>query len=346
MQKINVKASIEYDVLVGDGILADCGKLAADVLGACSACIITDDNVAPLYLDAVAQSFADAGFSVVTYVFKHGEENKTIETVSCICEFLAENRLTRSDIVVALGGGITGDTAGFAAAVYLRGIRFVQIPTTFLAAIDSSVGGKTGVNLTAGKNLAGAFHQPSLVICDPQCFKTMQRDRYLDGTAEAVKYAVLKDRELISLIDTDITETIVQCVTIKRDVVSKDEFDRGERQLLNLGHTFGHAIEKLSGFEITHGHAVAIGMVIAAKGGEWLKVTEKGTADELSRILSDFDLPVRCPFSAQELAETASGDKKRSGSAINLVLPERIGKCRLYKADVKDLCEFAQHGLN
>lgn len=345
MERINVNASVVYDVLIGTGLIKDCGELTGQIVKPCTACIITDDNVAGYYLDTVKSSYESAGFQVVTFVFANGENSKNLKTISDIQEFLAENHLTRSDIIVALGGGIVGDTAGFAAASYLRGIKFVQIPTTFLAAIDSSVGGKTGVNLDSGKNLCGAFHQPSLVICDPDTFKTMDPERYLDGTAEAVKYAVLKDEKILDLIDTDIINTVKECVTIKRDVVSRDEFDTGERQLLNLGHTLGHAIEKLSNFEITHGHAVAIGMVIMSRAGEAAGITEKGTTDRISKSLKDAGLPVSCSYTVNELCSIALNDKKRSGSTITLVVPETVGKCILKKINVSELEDFVSGGV-
>ncbi|MBP3362106.1 MAG: 3-dehydroquinate synthase [Clostridia bacterium] len=345
MERIRVNASAVYDVVIGSGILDKCGELTREVTAPCRVCIISDDAVAKLYLDTVKKSFEKSGFEVIEYVFKNGEASKNISTLTDMLEFLAENHLTRSDIIAALGGGVTGDMAGFAAAVYLRGIKFVQLPTTFLAAIDSSVGGKTGVNLNAGKNLAGAFHQPSLVVCDTDCFKTLTREIFLDGVAEAVKYAVLKDKEITKLIDTDIAETVRRCVGIKRDVVADDEFDTGSRQFLNLGHTLGHSIEKLSSFKITHGHAVAIGMVLASGGGEKEGITEKGTTAEIIDILKGFGLPVSCSYSAAELASVALGDKKRSGNTITLVIPERIGSCKLCKTDVAKLEEFASAGL-
>lgn len=345
MERIRVNASVKYDVVTGSGILEKCGELTREITSPCRVCIISDDAVAELYLESVKKSFEKSGFDVIEYVFNNGEASKNISTLTGMLEFLAENRLTKSDIIAALGGGVTGDMAGFAAAVYLRGIKFVQLPTTFLAAIDSSVGGKTGVNLNAGKNLTGAFHQPSLVVCDTDCFKTLSREIFLDGVAEAVKYAVLKDREITELIDSDITETVRRCVKIKRDVVADDEFDTGNRQLLNLGHTLGHAIEKLSNFKITHGHAVAIGMVLASGGGEKMGITAKGTTSEIIEILKHFGLPTSCSYSAGELASVALGDKKRTGNTITLVIPDKIGNCKLCKTDISKLEEFASAGL-
>ena len=341
MERIRVNASLEYDVIVGEGILKKSGELTAEVVAPCKACIITDDVVAPLYLEEVKRSFNDAGFEAFEYIFPNGERSKNANTLVEILEVAASNRLTRSDIIVALGGGVTGDMAGFAAATYLRGIRFVQIPTTFLADIDSSVGGKTAVNLKAGKNLWGAFHQPSLVICDTNCLKTLSREIFLDGVAEAVKYAVLEDEALIGLIETDLPTAIKRCIEIKRDVVSGDEFETGKRKFLNLGHTLGHSIEALSGFSVTHGHAVAIGMVLASRGGERMGITEPGTTDRIVAVLESFGLPVNCEYTAAELAGYALGDKKREGDSITLVIPEKIGSCRLCKISVSEIEAFA-----
>ena len=340
MKRITVQASTRYDVVIGSDILKDCGALIKEAISPCRACIITDDIVSELYLPIVEESLKQQGFGTITYVFANGEASKNTANLSFIVEFLAENNFTRTDIVVALGGGVVGDIAGFAAATYLRGIRFVQIPTTFLAAIDSSVGGKTAVNLKAGKNLWGAFHQPSVVVCDIDCMKTLSRDRFLDGVAEAVKYAVLEDESIVHMIDADLQRTVERCVEIKRDIVSGDEFEKGMRKFLNLGHTFGHAIEAISNFEITHGHAVAIGMVIAAKGGEKLGITKSGTSDKIIKILQSFGLPTSCDYTPVELAGHALGDKKRDGDNITLVIPEYVGKCKLYKLSVDNLEEF------
>lgn len=341
MEKIVVKASITYDVLVGSNILEKSGELIKEVIKPCRAFIITDDIVEGLYLDTVKISLENSGFKTDTFVFKNGENSKNSGTLLDIVESMAEKRYTRSDIIVALGGGVVGDTAGFAAASYLRGIKFVQIPTTLLAMVDSSVGGKTAVNLKAGKNLWGAFHQPSLVLCDTACLKTLSREIFLDGVAESVKYAVLKDEGLCNLINEDLESAIKECIEIKRDIVGEDEFDKGTRQLLNLGHTLGHSIEALSNFKITHGHAVSIGMVLASRGGERMGITKAGITDKIISVLKEFGLPTECPYSSKELAEHALGDKKRDGDNITLVIPETFGKCKLVKVQVCELQQFA-----
>ena len=265
MNAVQVKASREYDVLIGAGLLDRCGELIAAVHKPCTAAIITDDTVNALYGERVEASLAAAGYKVVRFVFPHGEENKNLMTFAAAQNFLAENRLSRSDLVVALGGGVVGDLAGFVAATYLRGIRFVQLPTTLLAAVDSSVGGKTAVDLPAGKNLCGCFSQPSLVLCDYETLSTLPEETFAEGCAEVVKYGVLADEGFFSALEEkgvkgEEEAVITRCVSIKRDVVCADEFDNGERQKLNLGHTVGHAIEQNSNFSVSHGAAVAMGM--------------------------------------------------------------------------------------
>ena len=254
------------------------------------------------------------------------------------------------DCVAALGGGVTGDMAGFAAAVYLRGIRYVQLPTTLLAAVDSSVGGKTAVDLTAGKNLAGAFCQPAAVICDTDCLKTLPPDVFADGAAEAVKTGVLSDEALFALFEdgtltADPGEVIARCVAYKAGVVERDEKEQGERKLLNLGHTVGHAIEKCSGYVIPHGHAVAAGLAVIARAAEALGWTEESLAARITACLSKNGLPTGTDYSAEALAEAALSDKKRAGGDITLVVPRKIGHCELRKVPVADLLPIIRAGL-
>ena len=240
--------------------------------------------------------------------------------------------------------------AGFAAAVYLRGIRYVQLPTTLLAAVDSSVGGKTAVDLTAGKNLAGAFCQPAAVICDTDCLKTLPPDVFADGAAEAVKTGVLSDEALFALFEdgtltADPGEVIARCVAYKAGVVERDEKEQGERKLLNLGHTVGHAIEKCSGYVIPRGHAVAAGLAVIARAAEALGWTEESLAARITACLSKNGLPTGTDYSAEALAEAALSDKKRAGGDITLVVPRKIGHCELRKVPVADLLPIIRAGL-
>ncbi len=345
MQRVRVKASKEYDVIIGKNLLCDVGLLTTEVVKPCRSVVVTDTTVNELYANMVISSLEKSGFNVSRYVFRAGELSKNTDTLVDMLNFFGEAHLTRSDVVFALGGGVCGDMAGFAASCFLRGVRFIQIPTTFLAAIDSSVGGKTGVNLSAGKNLMGAFYQPSMVICDIDTFDTLPDEVFADGTAEAIKYGAIFDRDLFRHIAQDKTlwsleEIVKRCVEIKADIVNRDEHDTGLRQLLNFGHTVGHAIEKKSGYSITHGHAVAMGMVIASAA------TDDSFAKEIADVCKKHNLPVKCSFSADELIDAALSDKKRTGDSITLVVPEEIGKCVLKKVPVSELYDFVEKGLS
>lgn len=350
MRSVTVKTSATYEVLIGSGLLQKAGEEVKKVISPCKAAIVTDSTVVHLYEETVRQSLAEAGFSVCTFVFPAGEASKNIHTLSHLLEFLAKEEMTRTDLIVALGGGVTGDLAGFGAAVYLRGIPFVQIPTTFLAAIDSSVGGKTAVDLEAGKNLAGAFYQPKLVLCDTDVLQTLPEVVFADGIAEALKYGVLGDAALFEKIAggdfrQDMEEIIETCVSMKRDVVEEDEFDTGKRQLLNLGHTFGHAIEQKSHFQMTHGHAVAIGMHLIAKAAEAKGIAEKGTVVAIAKALEQNHLPKETTFSPAEVAEGTLRDKKRRGGTISFVFPRKIGACEIVKIPVEEVEALARTAM-
>lgn len=350
IRTIQVHTAPAYEVSIGGGLLHTCGQHLQKVLAPCHVAVITDSTVAPFYLEIVSASLRTAGFTVSSYVFPAGEANKNLSTFSDILEFLAENRLTRTDCIVALGGGVTGDMAGFAAASYLRGIRCVQMPTTLLSAVDSSVGGKTAIDLKAGKNLAGAFLQPTAVLCDTDCLSTLPADVFADGAAEAIKTGVLSDESLFSLFETGHLETapaevIAQCVAYKAGVVERDEKEQNERRLLNLGHTIGHAIEKCSSYTIPHGHAVAAGLAIIARAAERLGWTQEPIAERIAACLAKNGLPTNTDYSAEALAHAASADKKRAGSDITLVIPKKIGVCELKKVPVTELLPIISAGL-
>lgn len=350
MKRITVNASQKYEILIGSGLLHAAGEHVLSALGKpCRLCVVTDDRVAPLYLESTVRSLRESGFDVLSFVIPNGEASKSTQKLVELLEFMAENRLTRSDAMVALGGGVVGDLTGFASAVYLRGIPFVQIPTTLLAAVDSSVGGKTAVDLKAGKNLAGAFHQPSLVLCDPDTLNTLEPNVFSDGCAEVIKYSVINDRDFFNLLKEGIRpqleEVIARCVLNKAAVVENDEFDRGNRQLLNLGHTVGHAIEICSDLAVSHGSAVAIGMVIVMRAAVADGLCPPEELDELIRLLQKEGLPVDCPYSAEALCEVASADKKRAGDTITLVVPFGIGNSRLYPLPLSELTAWIAKGL-
>lgn len=348
-QFISVHTTPAYTVAIGAGLLHRCGPYLRDVLGACHVAVITDSTVAPLYLETVRASLLDAGFSVSSYVFAAGEAHKNTETLSDILEFLAQAHLTRTDCVAALGGGVTGDMAGFAAGCYLRGIRCVQLPTTLLSAVDSSVGGKTAINLRAGKNLAGVFLQPGAVLCDTDCLSTLPADLLADGAAEAIKTGVLCDEALFSLLEAgqlrqNMAQIIARCVAYKAGVVARDEKEQGERRLLNLGHTAAHAIEVCSGYTVTHGHAVAAGLAIIARAAESLGWTDVPVAQRIARCLAACGLSTETAYPPAALAEAALADKKRTGGDITLVIPQKIGMCSLKKVPVAALLPIITAG--
>ena len=341
MRKLTVSASRTYDIIIGSNLLDRAGELSAEVISPCRAVIISDDTVAALYSERLISSLTNAGYTPELFVIPHGEESKSAENYIAILNLLADMQLSRSDCLFALGGGVVGDLTGFVAATYLRGIRFIQIPTTLLSMVDSSVGGKTAINLGAGKNLAGAFYQPSLVICDHSTLATLPDDIFADGCAEVIKYGIINDLPLFEKLKNpimpQIEDIIENCVRNKRDIVNEDECDNGVRQLLNLGHTVGHAIEKCSNFEISHGSAVAIGTVLITRAAAALGYCTAEDLREVEEIFKLYNLPTTCPFDAKSLASVAQGDKKRAGAKINLVIPFGIGNCELVPTPVEDI---------
>ncbi|HPR23945.1 MAG TPA: 3-dehydroquinate synthase [Bacillota bacterium] len=353
MNNIIIKTGIPYQVIMEEDSLEKVGFFASDITEPCRICIISDDNVHSLYTPLVESSLKNAGFDVYKIVFPAGEATKDLGSVKKILEYLADENFTRSDVLMALGGGVIGDLTGFAASVFLRGIKYINVPTSFLAAADSSVGGKTGVNLSAGKNLAGTFWQPSLVIYDPKTVKTLSPASFLDGLAESIKCAFIADASLFGFIDlsdmNNETKFVERCVTdsvkVKQFFVENDEYDKGRRQLLNFGHTAGHAIEKLSGFRESHGHAVAQGMVIAARASYNKGWSREDCCSPLIEVLNKYGLSSSCSYSAAELAAAALKDKKRLGNEINLVIPLEIGECALMRLPSHELQNFFEAGL-
>lgn len=356
---IHVGTGTPYDVVIGTNILAGAGGMIAENVRGKRAVIVADSNVAPLYAHRLKSSLADAGIEAAEFVFPAGEESKTLETFGRLVEYLAKERLTRTDFLCALGGGVTGDLVGYAAASYLRGIDFVQIPTSLLAAVDSSVGGKCGVDLEAGKNLCGAFYQPQLVLFDADVLQTLPACEFACGMAEVIKYGVIRDAGFFDELEgvrgaisgQALLQAVSRCVEIKADVVSRDEREGGLRRILNFGHTAAHAIEKLSGYSAHHGEAVAVGMVLAARYAERGGVTA-GAADRIAALVHDFGLPAsvsECAamhsldaavFAPGAMAEVAASDKKRAGDSVTLILPKKIGEVIEQKLPVPRLTEF------
>ncbi len=349
MKKVTVNASKTYDILIGTGLFLDAGRYIRPCVPGGSAAVVTDDIVDRLYGDRLVYALTSVGFRVVKYVVKNGEASKNAGNFIRLLNFLADNGLTRADAVVALGGGVVGDLAGFAAASYMRGIRFIQIPTTLLAAVDSSVGGKTAIDLEAGKNLAGAFYQPELVLCDWALLDTLDEEIFTDGMAEVIKYGVIADRELFSMlkqpVKPQLEDVITRCVSIKRDIVSADEFESGARKLLNFGHTVGHAVELLSSYSLSHGKAVAIGMAVMARACMNSGLCTKSDARAVVSLLETVGLPVKTERDAGALARAALSDKKRSGDKITLTVVRAVGNCVLKDMPVAELEQFIALGL-
>jgi len=344
MRTVTVNASKSYNIQIGPGLLTSLGTEAKKLGKAKKVALVSETNVYPLYGDVAEISLRDSGFTVVSFVFPAGEPQKSAATYLALLNFLAENKLTRTDLIVALGGGVVGDLAGFAAATYLRGIRFIQIPTTLLAAVDSSVGGKTAIDLPAGKNLVGAFWQPSLVLCDTDTLTSLPRDIFLDGCAEVIKYGILYDEAFFSYLescgpDFDREMVIARCVEMKRDVVMEDEYDTGTRMKLNLGHTIGHGVESSSEFTLSHGKSVAVGMAIVSRASH---CPDSG---RILNILNQFDLPITTDTDADTLFRYALSDKKRSGGMVNLIIPEKIGCCAIVPTPVEKILSFIEEGL-
>ena len=349
MQTLTVNASRTYQVHIGAGLLSRAGELAAPLISGRAAVIVSDSNVWPLYGRTVSDSLVRAGFQVEHFVFRAGEQSKTVQTLLELLTFLAQRGLSRSDAVFALGGGVTGDMAGLAASLYLRGVPCVQLPTSLLSVVDSSVGGKTAVDLPEGKNLVGTFTQPHLVLCDTDALATLPAAVYAEGWAEIIKYGMIRSRELLNFLSdnpagTDIEWVIAHCLAIKRDVVAQDEQDNGVRQLLNFGHTVGHAIEQCGGYRCYHGEGVAMGMAIMTRACVRMGRCPKECQEVLETLLNKYRLPKNCGLPAERLLAGTRMDKKRRGEAITLIQPKALGECVLRRTDYQELNQVLELG--
>lgn len=340
--RVNLKEN-SYDIVIEKGCADRCGEMIREVTGGGRCVLITDSNVDALHAEKIARNIKAGGTDVVKFVFPAGEESKNIKTLENIYAFMADKKINRGDFIVALGGGVCGDTAGFAAATYMRGIKYVQIPTTLLAQVDSSVGGKVAVDLPQGKNMVGNFYHPKLVIIDPNFLDTLGGDFFADGMGEVIKYGCIRDRALFEKLLRDdvrenIEEVIYTCVDIKRQIVENDERDTGERMLLNFGHTVGHAVEKFYNYKgISHGMAVAVGMYVITKKSEAMGRTKAGTAEMLRKCLDKYGLPHETECAALDMAaEFAAGDKKNFGKNLNIVIIPEIGKSEILTLPLAD----------
>lgn len=374
MIEINIETSSNYKVYIESGLLDKADELikkAFNITGKpnMKLCVVSDETVGRLYggnEGKLMKSLAHSGFTVESLRYPGGEQSKNIDTVTKITDFLSEKQFSRGDALVAFGGGITGDITGFAAAIYERGISFVQIPTTLLSAVDSSVGGKTGVNNNYGKNLIGAFHQPKTVIFDPDTLDTLSYELLLDGMAEIIKSGFIGDTSIIQDVrrlgrgifenKSALTEIVAKAISVKRDIVRQDEFEHGPRRLLNLGHTLAHSIELLSNYEISHGKAVATGMAIISRAADNLGwsdsiAEESGEIREkpsriIHELLDTFGYAKTSNFSAKALAQAALHDKKVRGDKVSLVYPYRTGECKIKDIKTDRLEEIISSGMN
>lgn len=350
MRKVDIELHSGYTVYIEQGLLDNCGEYIEKVCSGRRAVIVSDSNVAPLYAQRVADSLRKSGFETALFTIEAGEESKTPENLIEAADFCAESGLTRSDVIVALGGGVITDMAGLCGALYQRGIAVCQIPTSLLAMVDSSVGGKTAVNLSKGKNMFGAFYQPSVVLCDSTVLSTLPACEFANGMAEVIKYAVLKGGRVRELIDSDnlnetLDELIEECVKIKKEYVCEDEFDTGARQFLNLGHTIGHAIERRSNFSIPHGSAVSAGMCIVARACAEMSLCSSCTAQYIEAVCKKYNLPTSVHMNEEELFSDSLSDKKRMGDKVTMVLIREIGDCYLSKTDVENIKNYIYKGM-
>jgi len=339
VKRVQVNTARSYSVLIGRGAVRHLPEELKTFPAARRLMLVSDDTVASLHLENLVQLLGN--WEVHTHVFPAGEAHKSMDTLMPLLAQLLEAGFDRSDMIVALGGGVVGDMAGFAASMYMRGINYVNLPTTLLSQVDSSVGGKTAVDFQGSKNILGAFHQPSLVICDTDYLSTLPDSVFADGCAEVIKYAFIGDADLLPLLEDGIRnhpeEIVYRCVMDKAEIVSGDEFDRGRRGLLNFGHTIGHAIEKKSGYAVSHGAAVAMGMLSMTAACEKAGLCEAGVYERLLPLLWNHGLPVAVPYGRKALMEAARSDKKKTGESVALIVPRRLCCCEIQKMSFEEL---------
>lgn len=342
-----------YDLTIERGLLASIGQWALNLWNQQKVVVITDTNVQALYGDLVVESLKNAGFETSIYAVEAGEQSKSLTVAAELYDFLAEKGLTRSDGVIALGGGVVGDLAGFVASTYMRGLHFLQVPTTLLAQVDSSIGGKTAVNTMKAKNLVGTFAQPDGVLIDSNTLNTLEIRRVREGIAEIIKSAAIADSALWERLATleneqdllnHAEEIIAACCKIKRKVVEEDELDNGVRLLLNFGHTIGHALENTAGYGVlTHGEGVALGMSQINKVAEAKGLTPLGTTEKLNEMILKFNLPITTDtWDEAKLYEALTHDKKTRGGQINIILLEELGKAKIVKVPVEEMKSYLQ----
>ena len=354
MSVINARLSnVSYDIYVQKGMLDKLGSQIASLYKGDRIVIVTDSNVEQLYGSTMDAALINAGYKIHKIIIPPGEQSKSMINLNYVYNGLAEAEINRGNLIIAIGGGVVGDLTGFAAATYMRGIPFVNVPTTLMSQLDSSLGGKTAINLKVGKNLAGCFYHPKAVYIDPGLLETLPERVYADGLAEAVKYGAINDAVLfnemvnagsLEAIKNNIEDIIYRCCSIKNMFVQKDERDLGERHMLNFGHTIGHAIEKYFDYQkYTHGEAVSLGMLQITKKSEELKLTERGSYDTLRKLLEICKLPISMPqMDINKLISIAALDKKSYEDRIKLVLLRSIGNSYIHQIPKDDLKLFLE----
>ena len=342
MEKLHINLDEKsYDIFIERGIFADVGKYVSKVYKNKKIVVVTDTNVDKLYGDKLLQNLKDSGYTPAKVVFNAGEENKNFDTLTEVYEKIVDSGIKRGDLLIAFGGGVVGDLAGFAASTIYRGMDFIQIPTTLLAQVDSSVGGKVAVDTSRGKNLVGSFYQPKMVIIDPELLKTLDEREVRSGMAEVIKYGAIYDNEFFeyllekeNLKNTmlDIEKSIRRCCEIKAKIVEIDELDLGLRMILNYGHTLGHAIEKYYNYtKYTHGEAISIGMYEITKLGERLGITKLGESEKIKKILEMYNLPLEDEVKQEDLIEIMKTDKKNISGVLNFIFLSEVGKVEIKK---------------
>jgi 3-dehydroquinate synthase len=349
MRELHVNLGVDsYDILFGRELLKNLPEHIKKIYKGKKLFIVTDNNVEKYYRKNMENLLEDYDFTF--YVLEAGEKSKTLENVSKIYKAMINASVSRDDLVVAFGGGVVGDIAGFAAATFMRGVPFIQIPTTLLSQVDSSVGGKVGVDLEEGKNLVGAFNQPKMVLIDTSVLETLTDRYFFDGLAEVVKYGCIYDEDLFSLLEKlksrkeimeHIEDIVYRSCDIKREVVEEDEKEHGLRMILNFGHTVGHGLEQYYNYEkYTHGEAVSVGMSEILKVGERDGITEKGSFERTKKLLKQFNLPVEDRYNQEEVTEIMKRDKKNKKGEVNFVMIEKIGKCKIVKIKEEKMYDF------
>lgn len=344
-------SSVSYDIKIQKGLLSAFGEQLRSIYKGSSVAVITDSNVDQLYGTAIMSALTAADYKVSKIAIPAGEQSKSLINLNYVYSRMAEEDMDRTSMLVAFGGGVVGDLAGFAAATYMRGIPYVQFPTTLMSQLDSSIGGKTAINLKAGKNLAGCFYHPRAVFIDPELLETLPDRVYCDGLAEAVKYGAIRDANLFKLIkeagslqniQARIEDIIYSCCSIKNTLVQKDEYDKGERQLLNFGHTIGHGLEKFFDYQkYTHGEAVGLGMLLITRSAEAANLTEKGSYDSIKELLEICQLPTEIPsLDKEKLIDIINHDKKSKAGYLNLILIRSIGNAYIHQIAKSELQNF------